>query len=450
MKRSISTIIIFVALFTFGNAYSQDTLRIKRCGTNEYMARKMAEDPTLKSRMEQDELMLQRLSEMNPNGRRADVNTVVTIPVIFHILYNNANQNISAARINDQINTLNKDYARLNADSNNTPAVWRPLAANTNIQFCAAQRDPSGNPLAEPGITRVSVSVAGFDPILSDSVKYTTKGGDDAWSRNQYLNVWVCNFIGNSVDLLGISQFPNMAAATDGCCVLYSTVGGATTHGTLHNYNLGRTLTHEAGHWFGLHHVWGDDDDNLSGLCHSATECGGSDNVSDTPNQGVENYGAPAFPHIDCCSSTATGDPVNGVMFMNYMDYVNDNAMNLFTAGQSTIMNNVVNNVRSTIKNSNGCLVPSGIEDVNSFMLDVTVFPNPSQGTLTVSGQLYKYSDVTVTVSNALGELVYVKEIKNALDIYLSVDLSANSNGIYNLSIKSNDALTNRKVIVSR
>ena len=121
--------------------------------------------------------------------------------------------------------------------------------------------------------------------------------------------------------ILGYAQFPGGAAATDG--VVISPVYIGRTGTVTAPYNLGRTASHEVGHWLNLNHIWGDD----SGACT------GTDNVSDTPNQGAENYGKPVFPKVSCSNGP------NGDMFMNYMDYVDDNAMFMFSTGQSTRMN---------------------------------------------------------------------------------------------------------------
>ena len=424
----------------------------KRCGTAEYLEKMKAEDPTLAERIRQDESTIRQMAQQQSNLRTNGVNTVIMIPVVFHVLYKTTGENISDARIIDQVATLNKDYARMNSDSiHNVPAPWRTLCANTNIQFGLARRDPNGN--ATNGIVRVPVTASGFDLLSNQNAKYTSMGGDDAWPRGSYLNVWVVNFNGSSSSLLGISQFPNQTAATDGCCVLYTTVGGNTNHGTEPGYNLGRTLTHEVGHWLGLYHTWGDDD-NQDGSCSSPSECSGSDNVTDTPNQGEENYGTPSFPQIDCCSSSTTvnntGDPINGVMFMNYMDYVNDNWMNMFTQGQSTSMHNIISQFRSTIPTSNGLDSIIGIEKINQLVLDVSIFPNPAANSVTVSCQLTKTSDLTVSLSNLLGETLYATELKNVLDVNLPIDLSCMANGVYNLSLRNNDGVINRKVVLAK
>jgi hypothetical protein len=98
-------------------------------------------------------------------------------------------------------------------------------------------------------------------------------------------------------------------------------------------FDLGRTTTHEVGHWLNLFHIWGDD----------GTGCKGSDLCPDTPNQASENYGKPAFPHISCKNGP------NGDMFMNYMDYVDDDAMMMFTSGQAARMNAALNGRRKLL-----------------------------------------------------------------------------------------------------
>ncbi len=425
MRKKLHLIAAFALLFSF----TTNAQQIKRCGTMEKLAIQKQQDPTLASRMAADEEMLEKFIDQTEGMRSSS--TIVTIPVVFHVLYHTTGQNISNNRIFDQINTLNKDYAHLNTDTANTPAPFKPLTADTHIQFCLAQQDPSGNYTS--GIVRKSVTVTGFDPLSNNNVKYSSLGGDDAWDRNQYLNLWICNFSGSSTQLLGISQFPGGAAATDGCTVLYGTVGGTTYHGTTPSYNLGRTLTHEIGHWFNLHHVWADD----------GGSCGSSDYVSDTPNQGSENYGCPAFPHTDACTAG------NGVMFMNYMDYTDDNCMNMFTNGQSTRMNAAINAQRAAIKNSVRCTDLTGIANLNS-VIPFTVYPNPTTGEFVITSQLDNRSDVSITVTNVLGEIVYNNEFKNLSYIVEKIDLGSKANGVYVVEVKTSTAVATKKVVLSR
>src|SRR5690606_18344634 len=172
---------------------------------------------------------------------------------------------------------------------------------------------------------------------IGDDMKKVSLGGLKGWSKNKYLNIWVCNLNGN---LLGYASMPGIANDTlDGVVVSFSTIGGPDAVGTNPTYNLGRTLTHETGHWLNLIHIWGDD----------GNACTGTDNVNDTPNQAGPHYGTPGFPYISCNNGP------NGDMFMNFLDYTDDFVMNIFTAGQSQRMNAALSSLRTPLLTSNGC-----------------------------------------------------------------------------------------------
>lgn len=326
----ITQLVVWIGLLTVTQLFAQ-----RNCGTTEYMHQHQLNNPQLlQIAQEIENHTSQFITTYQPSGR-----AVITIPVVFHVIYNTTSQNISDARINAQIDQLNKDFARQNADAVNTPSVFQSLGANTEIQFCLAKRDPSGN--ATTGIIRKTTTVSSFS--TNDNVKRSANGGNDPWNVNAYLNIWSCNL---SNGVLGYAQFPGYPPATDGVVLLFSTIGSTTTPGTIANYNLGRTATHEVGHWLNLFHIWGDD----------GTACTGSDQNADTPNQGGSNGACPSFPRISCSNGP------NGDMFMNYMDYTYDNCMNIFTLGQSARMNAVLapGGARASIASSLGCVPPSG------------------------------------------------------------------------------------------
>ncbi len=330
MTRKLSLIAIAL-IFGMSSLMAQSANR--GCGTMDYLQQQLKNDPAMNLRMQQIEAQTAAYARLNAANKTT---MVVTIPVVFHVLYstNNATQNISDARINAQLDVLNKDFSRTNADAGNTPAVFQGVAANTGIQFCLAVRDPNG--VTTTGIIRKQTAITSF---VDDDVKFNATGGDDAWPTASYLNIWVCNLGGG---LLGYAQFPGGPANTDGVVLLNGSVGGPAAPGTSTPYHLGRTATHEVGHWLNLRHIWGD------------ANCG-NDLVSDTPTQQTSNFGCPTFPHVTCSNGP------NGDMFMNYMDYVDDNCMNMFTAGQSTRSNAVLaaGGARSTLASSQGC-VPVG------------------------------------------------------------------------------------------
>jgi pregnancy-associated plasma protein-A len=246
-----------------------------------------------------------------------------TIPVVVHVVYNTASDNISDAQIRSQIARLNKDYRAKNTDREKTPSVWTGLVTDARIQFALAKKDPKGK--ATKGITRTKTTKTSFSD--DDGVKSAAKGGANPWPSNKYLNIWVCSLAGG---LLGYAQFPGGPSKTDGVVILNTGFG---TKGTAAApFNLGRTSTHEIGHWLNLHHIWGD-----------TQHCEGTDFVNDTPNAQLPNYGKPKFPHITCSNGP------NGDMFMNYMDYVDDDSMFMFTTQQVARMNAALEGPRNSI-----------------------------------------------------------------------------------------------------
>ena len=238
---------------------------------------------------------------------------LLTIPVVVHILARAKEDTVTDAQVKSQIKVLNDDFRAKNSDKSKVPAVWKSLVADTNIQFALATKDPKGK--TTTGITRTTTTVAEFRP--DDSMKAKKTGGVSPWATDRYLNIWVCA-LGNG--LLGYAQFPGGPAATDGVVILNEAFG--TTGSVKAPFNKGRTATHEVGHYLNLRHIWGDRND-----------CTGNDWVADTPPAGGANMQKPKFPHISCNNGP------NGDMFMNYMDYVDDAAMFMFTVGQSARMN---------------------------------------------------------------------------------------------------------------
>jgi hypothetical protein len=248
---------------------------------------------------------------------------VLTIPVVVHVVYNTEEENISVAQIKSQIVALNRDFSAANPDKIKTPSVWQGLITNARIQFVLAKKDPKGKPTN--GITRTKTKETSFG--TNDAVKGKATGGATAWPTGKYLNLWVCTLADG---LLGYAQFPGGAAATDGVVVLNTAFG--TTGTASAPFNLGRTAVHEVGHWLNLNHIWGD-----------RSDCSGTDHVSDTPGAQLPNYDEPVFPHVSCKNGP------NGDMFVNYMDYVNDAAMVMFTAGQVARMQATLAGPRSSL-----------------------------------------------------------------------------------------------------
>jgi hypothetical protein len=292
------------------------------------LAQQMSADPSLREKMDQ----MERLTRSVLVEPSLSTETVITIPTVVHVLYNNSAENISDAQIQSQIDILNEDFRRMNADAVNTPSDFLGVAADVRIEFCLATYDPNGNPTT--GITRTYTSKTSFS--YNSDMKYNSTGGKNIWDRDQYLNIWVCDI----PSLLGYAQFPGGSASTDGIVVNYLAFGNI---GNLYsNFALGRTATHEVGHWLNLYHIWGDG------------SCGVDDGVNDTPVAGGANYnGSPCtYPGGDSCPTSPGYD-----MFQNYMDYSDDVCMNLFTEGQKSRMRVLFEpgGARESLLTSEGC-----------------------------------------------------------------------------------------------
>jgi hypothetical protein len=299
MTRFLTT--CFILFLALGTQAQQRT-----CAAMEVLQNQLQSDPAMMQRMEEIERHTQIFASTPQTQQRA----VITIPVVFHVVYKSAAENISDAQLQSQIDVLNRDFHKLNADVTKVPAAFTGLVADAEVQFCLAKRTVSG--AATTGIERLaSTRTTAFG--TADAVKSVSTGGMAAWDATKYLNLWICDIGGG---ILGYAQFPGGAAATDGVVIDYHYCGVTTTNAP---YNLGRTATHEVGHWLNLRHIWGD------------ASCG-NDLVTDTPTQSTANYGCPTYPHVTCTNG-ASGD-----MFMNYMDYTDDGCMYMFSTGQKTRM----------------------------------------------------------------------------------------------------------------
>jgi hypothetical protein len=301
MKKLILSVSAIIMLFSCQNDQTEstdlttNTIAKRGCASEEVLASQLAADPTLALRMNQIEEFTQkaRLSGRLVNGK-------VQIPVIVNVLYRTAAENISDAQIQSQIDVLNDDFNATNSDFSSVPALFSGVATNVEISFVLE------------GINRKATTKTSWG--TRDVMKQSKRGGLDPTSPTTKLNIWACTIGGG---ILGYAQFPGGSTATDGV-VIDSNYFGLSSAAS-YPYNLGRTASHEVGHWMNLRHIWGD------------ANCG-NDLVSDTPSHNTANYGVPAYPHY----STCTGTPVE--MTMNYMDYTDDRGMYMFTDGQKTRM----------------------------------------------------------------------------------------------------------------
>jgi hypothetical protein len=370
--------------------FSQFLFSQRNCGTPQKMKEFFKANP---DKVEYSKELRKFLENPNNLKRQSRTASVVTVPVVVHVLYKDATQNITDAQIQSQLAVLNNDFRKLNSDfSAVVPSVFQPYGADLEIAFCLATKDPNGN--ATNGIVRKSVPSS----FVFDDYYYTPKG-DLAWDTSKYLNIWVGAFTDTS--LLGWAYLPDAVGATDldgyfydGLCIGYQYFG---TNGTVvAPYNKGRTATHEIGHYFGLNHPWGEDESS----CGDAFN---DDGVQDTPGTNNPYFGKPAFPNYTNVCDTTTYP--NGAMFMNFMDYVDDDSMAFFTNGQKTITKNTLSGPRASLLNSNACsnLAVSEIEKIEKIVL----FPNPSSQFISISSPLINANEIEIFDNS--GKLVLAK-----------------------------------------
>jgi hypothetical protein len=307
--------LILLFLFISTSIFAQE----ENCGSNLRLIEYLENHPEAKKKR----LELEKLTQ---HFNLAKISNT-TIPVVVHILYKNAQENISDAQIESQIEVLNQDFTRTNTDAFSTPVDFLSVVANVQLNFCLAQQTPNGNPTN--GILRKQTT-NNFFPLLGNAIYYDSLGGSTAWDTEKYLNVWVGE---TESGILGWAQLPAAGdPTTDGVVIDFEHFGTIGT--AVYPYKLGRTATHEIGHWFNLFHIWGDN------------SCG-NDLVNDTPIQEQANFGCKIHPHISCSN--------NGDMFMNFMDYTNDACMNSFTNGQKSRVWSSISNYRLGLLTSNGC-----------------------------------------------------------------------------------------------
>jgi len=320
--------IYFSTIFPSVSQQSNTSLTPKGdwCATNEVWDKLIQEDPSTALRWEQfnkevAEYVKTHQSQKTGN-KQGDV--FLTVPVVFHVIWNTSAENVSTANINAQIQRLNKDFRKLNADTVNTRAVFKPLAADAQIEFCLASRDPNG--FSTTGITRTFTNQTSFS--VGDPLIYSTA---PAWPRDQYLNLWVCDLTGAA----GYAFLPGAPADRDGVVDAYYTVNGSS-----------RVATQEVAHWFGLSHIF---EDNCQG--NSSTNCStAGDRVCDTPQQNGAGFGC------SFTDNTCTETPIDYPdMIENYLSY--NSCQNMFTQGQVVRMQYWINAARNSLKSSLGCCI---------------------------------------------------------------------------------------------
>ena len=377
--------------------YAQD-----RCATSDYIEVEKAAHPLEAKKIAEAESFVQKISAFQA---RTGSPIQIKIPVVVHVLYKDASQNISDAQVKSQIDALNRDFRRLNADTTNTPQRFLSISADVQVEFYLATADPKGRTTS--GILRKQTTVTNF--LSNDKIKYSAQGGDDAWDSKSYLNIWV----GRLASGAGYSSVPGSDGSKDGIVINTGSFGTINMSGY---YNLGRTAAHEIGHWLGLKHIWGD------------AQCG-DDGIADTPPQSTYTQGCPAGFRTSCTNGEA------GDMYMNYMDYTADACMNLFTEGQKKKMLAAFANggPRASLLQSKGLAKPwtEGHSD-DGDAIKINIYPNPATVEITVKSTVDCIGR-NVSIINSNGVSVQVVQVKSTIQ---KINLSTLNAGFYFVKIE--------------
>ncbi|GAB3883305.1 hypothetical protein GCM10028825_07350 [Spirosoma agri] len=414
-----------------------DDRQVNRCGTADYEQVLQKRDPFRQLDRTELNRQIEQASKGGKSARQsATTETIYRIPVVVHIVHNNASQriggpnnaNISDEQVYSQIKVLNEDFRRVaNTNGFNTS----PVGADTGIEFFLAQTDPQGNPTN--GITRhyypqqaaFTVGTGSDGDILLAQIAY--------WPSNRYLNIWVTDLQNN---YLGFTQFPTSADTlkglgptdtnelVDGSIISYRVFGRGFSQ--LHStYNLGRTLTHEIGHWLGLLHPNGD------------STCG-DDHVQDTPPTDNLNQSVFCRDLLANCAAVP-----NRIMIENYMMYSPDACMNLFTQGQKERMRAVLQ-----LSPRRAALIRSLDNLPETDELTVTVFPNPTRANPTVEIQFKGLHPFTITVTNSRGQRLYSMVYPAAPSSRITVPVSRLPAGIYTIQVTTDTATVSQRLLI--
>lgn len=388
-----------------------------------------------------------RTAQVQSMAKQTAGDAEVTIPVVFHVvLTDNQLKQLGGAAfipryIDSQVAIINRDFNAQNKDSVLIPDAFKPLFGNARIGFALAHTAPDGS--ATPGYEVRTTIQPGFNlgentygsKMAFSDAKYNASGGLDAWDPSTYLNIWIIDAMDNNVgtDILGLTIPPSFVYTTQFPAAELGIVLSYTPWiGSLVNFK-GRTLTHELGHYFELRHIWGDDD----GKCPD--NGGQDDGIGDTPPQSHETYGCPAFPKYDACTPAGSG-----IMFMNYMDYTNDNCQHLFTKEQAARMRGEI----APSANSYGLTqhpailtAPSGAE--NSFV----IYPNPGDGHIYIRFNYTSSGVKGIRITDMAGRVLARQDVTEQQGFYY-FDISQAGSGVYFVLLDTQGGKVVQKVVV--
>ena len=473
----------------FHAALSAQTAHPPRCGVGQKHAALVAKHPEYAQKLRAQTEHLQAVADFyeqyKAQSSHERTTAVSAVPVIFHIIVDSAQFNNLggttgiARRCDSQIAVLNHDFNRQNADSNLIPLGWKPLYGNSGITFGLARRDPGGN--CSPGyeikiIPGSTLTDAGYNNSANEFADAKVAAtGLAPWDNTKYYNVWCVNLndgsgtIGITVNKSDVTSGWNSSYEV-GVVMLYNLLGStgptniapAGTGGWYFPFNLGRTLTHETGHFFEIWHPSGDD----GGSCPWSS--GFDDGLADTPPQGDYTYNNPTYTiaggtiHDGCEFQLTTETQPVGIACLSFMDYTDDNAMHLFTTQEAAVMAGMVLVPPGSggITSGTGAIgesysltqnptlliaCPNGVASTIETRSGLSVYPNPTTGEINISVDQSVEQLNDIVILNMLGQQV---KMVNGGKEYYSIDLSGMSKGIYFVKCNFASGSVTRKILL--
>ena len=303
----------------------------------------------------------------------------ISIPVVVHIVWNKEEDNISDEQVHSQIAALNRDFQLANDNLDIIPNSFENIIGNVGFEFCLATLDPDRNP--STGITRTETRFTNVGARGDTRIYYTDRGGRDAWDTEKYLNIWVAEV----PDILGYASRPGENLPEEDGVVVHTQCFG--TLGTVTSpYDLGKTTTHEVGHYFNLLHLEGDD---------NTTSCELGDMVLDTPPQMTNYLGCPDVFTFSCGSLD---------LIANYMNWVDDACTALFTKGQVERMHAALNGARSGLLDNNACLITTSIPLTT--VSNLSIFPNPATDYVYLKNTSGQVEEISYQIFDIKGRVI--------------------------------------------
>jgi len=404
------------------------------CGTFEYENYLKTKFPGYTNALEQTrQNSLEAIGKLN----KADNDTVYRIPVVFHIVWKSASQNIPDSLIFSQMTVLNECFRHIHKDTGKVRAIFKPVVGDARMEFYLATKDPKGKPTN--GIDRFKSTVNDFGDSrgLGEAVKSSFDGGVDAWNSDNYLNIWVCNFTYSGTSLITAyaypptnSQFWNagsfVSSDLQGVVINYNFVGKNSPYPQDAQSLRERTLVHEVGHFLGLRHIWAD----KNRIC-----TGEDDGLKDTPLCNAANRVCGV--NRNSCNEGITDKPD---MTENYMDYAAFPCTVMFTKQQTQLMRYNLIYLRPSLYSIKNDLPPPPVYS------KISVSPNPTIGSIRIIFD--KQGDYKIHLTDIIGQSVddeyftvgYNLEHKGRINV---------AAGIYYITITdSNNVVTKQRILV--